>query len=245
MRETDTLGGPLLPASLTNKVALAKARPLTPDNNDAGEGPDRDKGSDGATPRASLVRGDFPKRKSLSCLRTSMLPSLTGESFPRDSSASTVGQLPPLIDPSVPPRTSQPVVNSNPPSQPVANRDTSSHDTIVRPIPAYDDESGFSTPGSMEDGDGERRDRSHSFSHFDGEDQGDDTAGGRSTRSFSAAARVVVVANKMKKYRRSSAALHTDLLRAFVPDILINVSGFLCCIGSFFMKFSNSAHLRK
>lgn len=231
-RETDTLGGPLLPAALTNKVASTKARHLTPDNNDAGEGPDRDKGSDGATPRASLVRGDFPRRKSLSCLRTSMLHSLSSESLPRDSSASASGQLPPLMDPLAPPRTS-PVVNSSAPSQSVANRDSSSHDSIVRAIPAYDDGSGFSTPRSKEDDSSAGRDRAKSFSHFDDEDQEEDRGDVRSTRSLSAAARVVVAANKIKNYRRSSSALHTDLLRAFVPDILINVSGFACGVGSY------------
>lgn len=41
---------------------------------------------------------------------------------------------------------------------------------------------------------------------------------------FATAARAVLAMNKMKTYRRSSAALHNDLPRAFVPDILINVS---------------------
>lgn len=38
------------------------------------------------------------------------------------------------------------------------------------------------------------------------------------------AAMVVSAARKLRTYRRSSVALHTDLLRAFVPDVLIHVS---------------------
>lgn len=42
--------------------------------------------------------------------------------------------------------------------------------------------------------------------------------------SMKGSALAVVSAIKLKHNRRSSAAMHTDLLRAFVPDMLINVS---------------------
>lgn len=46
----------------------------------------------------------------------------------------------------------------------------------------------------------------------------------RRTSQLKAAAMAVTTVKRVKNYRRSSAALHTDLLRAFVPDVLINVS---------------------
>lgn len=42
--------------------------------------------------------------------------------------------------------------------------------------------------------------------------------------SFKNAATAVVSAATMRNFRRNSAAMHVDLLRVFVPDMLINVS---------------------
>lgn len=49
---------------------------------------------------------------------------------------------------------------------------------------------------------------------------GHDTTG---TEAFRSIGRGAIALQKFTNYRRCSAALHTDLLRAFVPDILINV----------------------
>ena len=46
-----------------------------------------------------------------------------------------------------------------------------------------------------------------------------------STISFKTAATTVMSAGTMRNFRRSSDAMHVDLLRVFVPDMLINVSG--------------------
>lgn len=43
-------------------------------------------------------------------------------------------------------------------------------------------------------------------------------------KSMKGAALAVAAVSHIRDYRRSSATLHTDLLRAFVPDVLINVS---------------------
>lgn len=47
---------------------------------------------------------------------------------------------------------------------------------------------------------------------------------GQGSLSLRGAAMAVVSAGVLKEYRRSSAAMHIDLLRVFVPDMLINVS---------------------
>lgn len=46
----------------------------------------------------------------------------------------------------------------------------------------------------------------------------------KSTISFKTAATTVMSAGTMRNFRRSSAAMHVDLLRVFVPDMLIDVS---------------------
>lgn len=47
---------------------------------------------------------------------------------------------------------------------------------------------------------------------------------GRRSSTFRSAAMAVMAVKNVQQYRRSSVALHTDLLRAFVPDMLIRVS---------------------
>lgn len=47
---------------------------------------------------------------------------------------------------------------------------------------------------------------------------------GKGRVSLKSTALAVVSAGTLKAYRRSSAAMHVDLLRVFVPDMLINVS---------------------
>lgn len=49
-------------------------------------------------------------------------------------------------------------------------------------------------------------------------------AAGRRSSTFRSAAMAVMAVKNVQQYRRSSVALHTDLLRAFVPDMLIRVS---------------------
>lgn len=52
-----------------------------------------------------------------------------------------------------------------------------------------------------------------------------ETAGDhKDSASLKSAGLAFVAVSEIKRYRRSSAALYTDLLRAFVPDVLINVS---------------------
>lgn len=53
---------------------------------------------------------------------------------------------------------------------------------------------------------------------------GEYSKSGQGIRSLRSAALTVISAGTLKEYRRSSDAMHIDLLRVFVPDMLINVS---------------------
>lgn len=64
-----------------------------------------------------------------------------------------------------------------------------------------------------------------------------------STISFKTATTTVMSAGTMRNFRRSSAAMHVDLLRVFVPDMLINVSAMMYrrkiafCQSAFMFRF--------
>lgn len=62
------------------------------------------------------------------------------------------------------------------------------------------------------------KDRQRRHSHDENSKPGQDSL------SFRGAAVTVVSAGVLKEYRRSSAAMHIELLRVFVPDMLIKVS---------------------
>lgn len=201
MSEADTIKEPTQSNTSSTKRERGVEEKVTHQGHPSDGAKGKNDSTSGTVPRALLER----KGKTSSDLPISKLPSLNRGSVLACESLAP-GHLPPLV-------------NSLGSSGSVGGSTKDVH----RRSPTFEESN--AVPG-VDTQCPSRRERDHyAFSHVEGERGGkneDDEP--RASTFFVSAARVVIAMNKIKKYRRSSAALHTDLLRAFVPDMLIKVS---------------------